>query len=41
VKNAAFVRSMQCVGDLACQPHSFVSSHGTAERFPLEIPRTR
>ena len=37
VKNAAFVRRVQCVGNLARQPHSFVSSHRTAERFPLEI----
>jgi hypothetical protein len=37
VKNAAFVRRVQCVGDLARQPDRFVSSHGTAERFPLEI----
>ena len=37
VQNAAFVRGVQCVGDLAPQPHRFVSSNGTAERFPLEI----
>ena len=37
VKNAAFVRRVQGVGNLARQPHSFVSSHRTAERFALEI----
>jgi hypothetical protein len=37
VKNAAFVRSLQCVGNLARQPHSLVSRDRTAERFPLQI----
>jgi hypothetical protein len=37
VKNAAFVRRVQCVGNLARQPHGFVSSRRTADRFPLEI----
>ena len=37
VKNAAFVRRVQSVGDLARQPHGFVSSHRTADRLPLEI----
>ena len=35
--NAAFVRRVQCVGNLARQPYGFVSSHRTADRFPLEI----
>ena len=37
VKNAAFMRGVQCVGNLARQPHRFVSRNRTAERFPLEI----
>ena len=37
VKNAAFVRGVQCVGNLARQPHRFVLRNRTAERFPLEI----
>jgi hypothetical protein len=37
VKNAACVRRVQRVGNLAGQPHRFVSSHWTAERFALEI----
>jgi hypothetical protein len=37
MSNAALVRGVQCVGELACQPHSFVSTDGTAEGFPLEV----
>jgi hypothetical protein len=37
VKNAAFVRRVQRVGDLARQPHRFILRHRAAERFPLEI----
>ena len=37
VKNAAFVRSLQCVRNLARQTHRFVRNDGTAQRFPLEI----
>ena len=37
VQNAAFVRRVQGAGNLARQPHGFVSSHRTADRFPLEI----
>ena len=37
MQNAAFVRRVQGVGNLARQPHGFVSSHRTADRFPLEI----
>ena len=37
VKDPAFVRRVQGVGDLARQPYSFVSSNRTADRFPVEI----
>src|SRR5690349_12242573 len=37
VKNAAFVRGVQCVRNLARQPHRFVWSNRTSERFSLEI----
>ena len=37
VKDAAFVRGVQWVGNLARQPQRCVSSNRTAERLPLEI----
>ena len=37
VKNAAFVRRVQCVGNLARQTHRVVPSDGTAQHFPLQI----
>jgi len=37
VKNAAFVRRLQCGGNLARQPHSIFSSDRTAERLSFEI----
>jgi len=41
VKNAAFVRSVQCVGNLARQPHRFILRHRPAECFPRRYSRTR
>jgi hypothetical protein len=37
VKDAAFVRGVQRVGNLARQPHRFILRHRPAQRFPLEI----
>ena len=37
VENAAFVRGLQSVGNLARQPNRLVSGDGTAQRFSLEI----
>jgi hypothetical protein len=37
VKNAAFVRRVQCVGNLARQTNRLVRADGTAQRLSLEI----
>ena len=37
VKNAAFVRRLQRVGNLARQTHRLVRNDRTAQRFPVEI----
>ena len=41
VQDAAFMRRVQGVGNLARQPHGFISSHRTADRFPWRYSRTR